>query len=115
MRNFLAAATGISGALAVTTGALGAHMFSSNAAEFKEIWKTGCHYHLIHTCALGLAAFTTSGRKQRISGWLFLSGIILFSGSCYTVAYMNEKKPYSAAAPWGGMCFIVGWLALGFM
>lgn len=41
MRNFLVAATGISGALAVTTGALGAHMFSSNAAEFKEIWKTG--------------------------------------------------------------------------
>lgn len=132
MRNFLTAAAGVSGALAVATGAIGAHMFSANAAEFKEIWKTGdrrcqtmilnitsmctgCHYHLIHSLALALVALTTTGRKQKISGILFLSGIVLFSGSCYTVAYTNQKGSYSAPAPWGGMCFIAGWLALGFM
>lgn len=42
-------------------------------------------------------------------------GMVLFCGSCYTVAYMEERKPYSNPAPFGGTMLIIGWMALGFI
>jgi uncharacterized membrane protein YgdD (TMEM256/DUF423 family) len=81
----------------------------------KDTWKVGSTYHLLHTCALGLSAFHFHGKKQKICCTLFLTGIILFSGSCYTVVIMNERKPYSSFAPIGGFSLIAGWLALGLL
>jgi uncharacterized membrane protein YgdD (TMEM256/DUF423 family) len=54
-------------------------------------------------------------RKRKIAGLLFSSGILLFSGSCYTVVLMNERKPYSSIAPIGGFSLIFGWLALALL
>jgi uncharacterized membrane protein YgdD (TMEM256/DUF423 family) len=54
-----------------------------------------------------------SNKKKLFAGSLFTSGIVLFSGSLYTVVLMNQRKPYSYPAPFGGLCLIAGWLVLG--
>lgn len=82
----------------------------------KEVWKTGSNYHLVHGVALAsMATGLKAGRKRNIVCGCFSVGTLLFSGSCYAVAVMNERKPYSRPAPIGGAILIAGWLALGLL
>ena len=106
---------GVSGFSAVALGAYGAHGVGFENDTFRETWKTANMYHFIHTCALGLSATHFIGRKRLITSALFLSGIVLFSGSLYVVAITNSRKPYGAVAPYGGMMLMAGWLAVGFL
>lgn len=81
-----------------------------------HLLQTGSMYHMIHVCALGLVGVSSmSPKKKLVAGTLFTSGIILFSGSLYTVAIMGQRRPYSSPAPFGGLCLIGGWLVLGLM
>lgn len=76
-------------------------------------FQTGSIYHLVHACAIGLVGVSSlSPKKKAVAGTLFVSGIVLFSGSLYTVALMNARKPYSSTAPFGGLCLIAGWIVL---
>ena len=106
---------GISGASGVAAGAIGAHAIKDRTESMKEVWKTGTQYHLIHTCGAAIAALNLTGRKQVVVSSLFLTGIVLFSGSCYAVVLMNQRRPYSYPAPIGGFALIGGWLALGLL
>jgi uncharacterized membrane protein YgdD (TMEM256/DUF423 family) len=45
------------------------------------------------------------------AGWLFLSGIVLFSGSLYLLALTGQRK-WGAVTPFGGLAFIAGWICL---
>jgi len=82
----------------------------------KDVWKTASTYHFMHTLALTLAATQlTANRKRNIVCFLFGFGTLLFSGSLYIVVYMNERKPYSYPAPFGGVMLLAGWLAFGFL
>lgn len=107
--------TGLMGASAVALGAYGAHGLRAQSESMKEVWKTASMYHLIHTVALGISAVGLSGKKRNVVCTLLATGTLLFSGSCYTVALMDQRKPYSYPAPVGGTLLIAGWLAFGFM
>ncbi|KAH9318300.1 hypothetical protein KI387_020069, partial [Taxus chinensis] len=87
---------------ALALGTYGAHIFKPENIAYKEVWHTASLYHLIHTAAL-LAAPAT--KYPHIFGALLTSGIIAFSGSCYTAALLEDKK-YSFMAPFGGFAFI---------
>ena len=105
---------GFSGALAVGCGAVGAHALHDRSPEMKAVFQTGSTYHLLHsvvlaTCALNMPA----SKKKTLVCSLFTVGILLFSGSCYTVALVNERKPFSYPAPVGGFALIGGWILLG--
>lgn len=95
-------------------GAYGAHGLKGVNNEFKEIWKTASFYHLVHTCALAGASVTLKGRKQLVCCSCFLLGIVLFSGSCYTVAFKENRK-FGVAAPYGGISLMIGWLAFALL
>lgn len=119
--------TAICGAVAVVTGAFGAHslkdIFERNhldTAKLLAIYEKGVYYQFFHTLALGLSgvlAFRLPDSKWLPrAGWLFFSGIVLFSGSLYVLA-CRELLPFSVSwigpvTPLGGLCFIAGWLAL---
>ena len=47
----------------------------------------------------------------RSAGWLFLLGIVLFSGSLYVLAFTGVKW-LGAITPLGGLAFIAGWACL---
>jgi len=62
-----------------------------------------------------MAALNFNGRKRNVVCCLFMGGMALFCGSCYTVVIMNDRHPYSKPAPLGGMLLIGGWLAFALM
>lgn len=98
----------------VAAGAFGAHWLRERVgADMLEVFRTGALYQLIH--ALALVALGTSGDRLgawgRGAGWLFVVGILLFSGSLYALA-LTGTRLWGAVTPLGGVCFLAGWFAV---
>jgi len=104
---------GAMGALGVALGAFGAHGLKGvvTDARLLEVWETAARYHLIHAVALGLVA--AHPRSPAWAGALFVAGILLFSGSLYTMT-LTGARWLGAVTPVGGLCLIAGWLVLAF-
>lgn len=119
--------TAIFGAAAVIIGAFGAHGLKS-AFEARQldtryllsIYEKGVQYQFYHTLALGLVSLLLqhhpAGKWLPRAGWLFMAGILMFSGSLYLLA-CRDLLPFPVAwagpvTPLGGLCFIAGWVAL---
>ena len=112
---FLALAA-ISGFFAVAFGAFGAHALKQRlSADMLAVYETAVQYHFYHTLALVavalLAMYGVQGSVLKASGWLFLVGLILFSGSLYALA-LSGIKILGTITPLGGLCFLAGWLCL---
>lgn len=117
--------SGISGAMCVMTGAMGAHALKDILPiENLHTLETGVKYQFYHTLALLLAVILfekTNSNYLRYSSGLFIAGIILFSFSLYFLALRpllgvgnEEMKWMGAITPLGGICFILAWLMLSF-
>ncbi len=101
--------------LGVTLGAFGAHGLRGRLTpEMLAVFETGIRYHLLHAVAL-LAVAWASARWPNVwvgvSGWLFIGGIVIFSGSLYLLAVTGTRW-LGAITPIGGLCFILGWATL---
>ena len=111
--------SGISGAAAVTLGAIGAHAFLKKKPEFGEIFKTASQYHFIHALAM-LAVSTAdstgalSKNKTDLANKFFLLGKLLFCGSLYLISFREDKTFINKIAPFGGISLICGWLVIAF-
>lgn len=107
----------ILGFLAVALGAFGAHGLEGRLSEKAMAnWGKAVDYQMFHTMAiiavaLLLAKFEGSGLLIS-SGWLFLAGIVLFSGSLYAYAFTGITS-IAMITPIGGLSFLVGWILLG--
>ncbi|KAK9155337.1 hypothetical protein Sjap_002817 [Stephania japonica] len=98
----------ISGIAAVALGTYGAHAFKPQDPAYKQVWQTASMYHFFHTAAMLAAPIT---KKPNIFGGLLTAGILAFSGTCYTVALLEDRK-YSRLAPFGGFAFMGAWASL---
>lgn len=115
----LLAVASIVGASGVGLGAFGAHALKSRllASDTLSTWETAVHYHLLHAVAiLALVACARSFSPPLqgsllISGWLFLVGVVLFSGSLYGLA-LGGPRWLGPVTPLGGLVLIAGWLWL---
>jgi uncharacterized membrane protein YgdD (TMEM256/DUF423 family) len=106
----LAAAAGVT---AVAFGAFGAHALRGVLdVDQRELWHTAVEYHFWHALALVLAMLTGEGRATRCAVTAFAAGIVLFSGSLYALA-LGAPRWTGIVTPFGGVAFIVGWIALG--
>ncbi|MEX2479192.1 MAG: DUF423 domain-containing protein [Gracilimonas sp.] len=99
-------------ALAVAAGAFGAHALRNTLSpERLETWQTAVQYHAWH--ALGLMLIALIGTQFDIAvTWpasLILAGIIIFSGSLYTLC-LSGMGWLGAITPIGGVAFIAGWI-----
>ena len=106
----------LAGALAVGTGAFGAHALKSRlTAEALGWWQTAVLYHFVH--ALALVALGLLLRQVPRSVLLevaaggFLVGLVLFSGSLYSMS-LGAPRWFGAITPLGGSAWIVAWLCL---
>jgi len=104
------------GALAVAIGAFGAHALSSRLTErLLANYETGVRYHFYHTLALlAVAILLTQWPESGLAiwaGWLFIIGILIFSGSLYILA-LTGVTWLGAITPIGGAAFIAGWVCL---
>jgi uncharacterized membrane protein YgdD (TMEM256/DUF423 family) len=106
---------GILGFLAVAIGAFGAHALKATleANGTTAIFQTGVQYHSTHALALLLVALLSEhfphAKPLRTAGWLFVAGVVVFSGSLYALALTNIRF-LGAITPIGGLCFLVGWV-----
>lgn len=108
----------LNGALAVLMGAFGAHALKSRLSSTQlETYATAVHYHFYHALALLAVGLTLRLLPEaiplRISGWLFLFGLIAFSGSLYLLA-LTGLRQLGFITPLGGLAFIAGWLLFAY-
>ncbi|WP_125784566.1 DUF423 domain-containing protein [Pseudoalteromonas rubra] len=101
--------------LSVMLGAFAAHGLKSRLSDYAiGIFKTGAEYQMTHGLALlAVALLLKWGVKAQLSGYLFATGIVLFSGSLYLLA-LTGAKWLGPITPLGGLCFILGWAWLLF-
>ncbi|HQW10668.1 MAG TPA: DUF423 domain-containing protein [Saprospiraceae bacterium] len=107
------------GMFAVILGAFGAHGLRGYIPDASlESYKTGVQYQFIHVLAI-VGIFSIYSRYPlplfKTVGWLFLIGIILFSGSLYLLTTSSMWTSSSVSflgpiTPLGGLFFIAGWL-----
>ena len=101
--------------LAVGAGAFGAHGLRGRLTpELLDVFETAARYHVYH--ALGLLAVAWAadrwpGGASAAAGWLFVVGIVLFSGSLYLLS-LTGTRWLGAITPLGGAAVLAGWLAL---
>jgi uncharacterized membrane protein YgdD (TMEM256/DUF423 family) len=123
------------GFIGVALGAFGTHALRAKLTpERLATFETGIRYHLIHALALfavvltgrfryativtgsetGSAAtsyFGSIGGWATAAGWLFVAGIVVFSGSLYALATTGNRR-WGAVTPIGGVCWLAGWALL---
>lgn len=100
---------GLSGFVALVMGAVGAHAIADKHAA--EIIEKASLYQLVHTAVILL--MVPSNRYMKLSRLLFLAGIFLFCGSIYAKTLLGWHH-IGWLAPVGGICFMLGWLAIAF-
>jgi uncharacterized membrane protein YgdD (TMEM256/DUF423 family) len=108
----------LSAGLAVALGAFAAHGLRSRiSVEALQTFETGARYHVYHALALLAVAWAAArwpGTAVNAAGWLFVVGTVLFSGSLYVLA-VTGVRALGAITPFGGLAFILGWLALAWV
>lgn len=101
--------------IGVATGAFGAHGLKSMVtADRLAVFETAVRYQMYHAFAIlfvGMLMQSRSGLDLSLAGWLFLAGIVLFSGSLY-VLVLADMRSLGMITPLGGVAFIAGWLVL---
>jgi uncharacterized membrane protein YgdD (TMEM256/DUF423 family) len=107
------------GGLAVALGAFGAHALESRmSADLLATYEVGVRYHFYHALALiGVVAVLSRwpGAGAAVAaGWLFVFGILIFSGSLYLLAFTGVRW-LGAITPIGGVAFIAGWACLAWV
>ena len=101
--------------LAVAAGAFGAHAVRGRLTpELLDTFETAARYQMYHALALLAVAWAADrwpGGASTVAGWLFVAGIVLFSGSLYGLS-LSGVRWLGAVTPIGGLAFLGGWLAL---
>ncbi|MCX7962193.1 MAG: DUF423 domain-containing protein [Burkholderiales bacterium] len=105
----------LSGFVAVALGALGSHALKARlGADALATFELAVRYQMYHALALlaaGWACARWPGAAATASGWLFVAGTLLFSGTLYALS-LGAPRGLGAVTPLGGLALLAGWLAL---
>jgi uncharacterized membrane protein YgdD (TMEM256/DUF423 family) len=104
----------IMGGMAVAIGAFGAHALKPIliATGREDTFELAVRYQFYHSLALlliGVLARHIQVKLLGVSSWFFIAGILIFSGSLYTLS-LTGITWLGAITPIGGVCFLAGWL-----
>lgn len=106
--------------IGVAAGAFGAHTLRDIIpTQYLHTFETGVRYQMYHAFALIVTAWALDKRSDtyfRFAGWMFVAGIVLFSGSLYILS-LTGTAWLGAITPFGGVSFLAGWILmiLGFI
>ena len=111
LRLFFAFGSGFA-LIAVITGAFAAHTLRSKLSpDMFQVFEVAVRYQMYHALGLIAVAWATSQWSSQlitVSGWLFVAGIVIFSGSLYILS-LTGVRWLGAITPIGGVAFILGW------
>jgi uncharacterized membrane protein YgdD (TMEM256/DUF423 family) len=102
--------------IAVAAGAFGAHGLRGRLEPSAlAIFETAVRYQMYHALALFAVSWAVTrwpGPWPIRAGWLFVIGIVIFSGSLYALS-LTGVRWLGAVTPLGGLAFLIGWICLG--
>ncbi len=103
------------GMTGVAAGAFGAHALKTRVEpDMLAIFETAARYQMYHAVALvglGLFASRIDQSMLQVSGYSFLAGTLVFSGTLYALV-LTGNRSLGAITPVGGALLIFGWLML---
>ncbi len=104
--------------ICVALGAFGAHGLNQTlSVDMLAVYHTGVQYHFYHAIGLILVGLIhhqfTSAKLIKLSGWLMLVGIILFSMSLYLFS-LTGIRGLAMITPFGGLSFLSAWTLLAY-
>lgn len=100
-------------ALAVGTGAFGAHALTARLAPERLItWETAARYHMYGS--LGVLLLALAGERwttglMHLAGWTLVGGVLVFGGTVYLLA-LGGPRWLGAVTPLGGLAMIAAWV-----
>ncbi|MEO8372047.1 MAG: DUF423 domain-containing protein [Candidatus Solibacter sp.] len=106
-------------AVAVGLGAFGAHGLKDRLDAYSlGIWEKAVFYHFIHSMGVLVVSLLPRTGSFPVGSasnvcWLLIVGVLVFSGSLYTLA-LTGVRSLGAITPLGGVCFIAAWLLLAY-
>lgn len=108
---------GVSSAfISIAAGAFGAHGLKNRLSpEMLAVFEVAVRYQMYHSFALIASAWAIAKWQSPLvttGGWLFVIGIILFSGSLYALS-LSGAVGLPWITPLGGIAFLAGWICLG--
>ena len=96
-------------------GAFGAHALKGKLSEYSiSVFNKAVLYQMFHSAAIILTVIMNqiyNSNQFSICGWIFVMGIVLFSGSLYLLSITGIKW-LGAITPIGGILFIVSWFIM---
>ena len=106
----------INGLIAVAIGAFGAHLLKGRLIpDLLAIYHTAVQYHFYHLLALMFVGLLLlqwpTAALLTISGYCFIIGICLFSGSLYLLA-LTDMRALGAITPLGGLSLLAAWFTM---
>jgi uncharacterized membrane protein YgdD (TMEM256/DUF423 family) len=105
----------LSAFLGVALGAFAAHGLKARLSpDLIATFEVGVRYQMYHALALLAVAWACTrwpGPVLTAGGWLFVAGIVIFSGSLYLLC-LTGARWLGAITPLGGLAFLAGWLCL---
>lgn len=106
----------VSGAISVILGAFGAHALQDalTATGRIDTYETAVKYQMYHSLALILLGILLAQFDHKFltySGYSFLIGMVIFSGSLYLLCATGVTK-LGAITPIGGLFLIAAWILL---
>jgi uncharacterized membrane protein YgdD (TMEM256/DUF423 family) len=103
------------GFIAVGAGAFGAHALKNRLTpDLLAVFEVAVRYQMYHALALFACAWAVGkwpGALTTASGWLFVAGTLIFSGSLYALS-LTGVRWLGAITPLGGLALLAGWLCL---
>lgn len=116
MEKFFLLTGSLLGGLSVALGAFGAHALKKilEAHQQTHTFELASRYQFYHALAILITGVLLLHQPQKMlvySGYSFLIGTLIFSGSLYVLALTNIRW-LGAITPIGGVGLILGWLFL---
>jgi len=111
----LLSTAGVSLLLATIAGAVGSHALTFADAQALRSFETAVQFQFFH--GVGVIVIVLVGLSGRgglvrtAAAWLMIAGTLLFCGSIYARA-LGVSPGIISVAPYGGIAFMMGWLAL---
>lgn len=118
MQKLFLIAGSLFGGLGVVIGAFGAHALKAFLEQSgkTDTFETAVRYQFYHCLALVavgllLHQYNSQEKLLNLSGYCFISGIVIFSGSLYILCLSGINR-WGAVTPFGGLLLIIGWCLL---
>jgi len=114
--NIIIAVGAFNAFIAVAAGAFAAHGLKNIlSADYIVTFKTAADYQMMH--GIGLLLIGLLSKHQHtiyhlIAAGFMFAGIVLFSGSLYTLT-LTGVTSLGIITPFGGLCFLIAWLIIG--